>query len=404
METKQFNLQLSRQRTHWQKPEILLMLMAIGVPLSFSTWMALLNNFVIEQGHFTGAEIGLLQSLREVPGFLAFTAVFLLLIFREQTFALLSLAALGAGVALTGFFPSTLGLYCTTVFMSVGFHYYETMQTSLSLQWLPKDKAPAILGKIVAASSFASILAYGLIWLTGTLFDLPFKWVYLLAGVSTVFVALLCFFLFPKFPEKEAQHKHLVLRKNYWLYYSLTFLGGARRQIFVVFAGFMMVEKFGYSVSSIALLFLANHVINLYAAPKIGAMIGKIGERNALTLEYCGLIILFIAYAFVENANIAAGLYIIDHLFFSMAIAIKTYFQKIVDPKDIASSAGVSFSINHIAAVIIPALLGILWLSSPTLVFLVGSGFACCSLILARNIPQKPDRSTVARWGNVLPR
>lgn len=392
---------IEQQLKQWQKPEILLMLMAIGVPLSFSTWMALLNNFVIEQGQFTGAEIGLLQSLREVPGFLAFTAVFLLLIFREQTFALLSLAALGAGVALTGFFPSTIGLYCTTVFMSVGFHYYETMQTSLSLQWLPKDKAPAMLGKIVAAGSFASILAYGFIGLTGIFFDLPYQWVYLFAGICTISVALICAFLFPKFPQKEAQHKHLVLRKRYWLYYSLTFLGGARRQIFVVFAGFMMVEKFGYTVSSIALLFLANHVINLYAAPKIGVLIGKIGERNALTLEYMGLIILFIAYAFVENSTIAAGLYIIDHLFFSMAIAIKTYFQKIVDPKDIASSAGVSFSINHIAAVVIPALLGLLWLSSPKFVFLIGAGFALLSLTLARNIPQKPDQFTVACWGNI---
>ena len=392
---------LTNPARSWQKPELLLFLMAIGVPLSFSTWMALLNNFVIEQAQFNGAQIGILQSLREIPGFLAFTAVFILLILREQTFALLSLAALGAGVALTGFFPSVIGLYCTTVFMSIGFHYYEALQTSLTLQWLPKSQAPAIMGKIIAAGSFASILAYGLIGLTTYLLDLPYQWIYLIAGSCTLLIAIGCAVLFPHFPQQHTQHKHLVLRKSYWLYYGLTFLGGARRQIFIVFAGFMMVEKFGYSVSNIALLFLINHITNLYLAPKIGYLIGKFGERNALTFEYIGLIILFTSYAWVENSNIAAVLYVLDHLLFSMAIAIKTYFQKIVAPKDIASSAAVSFTINHIAAVIIPAAFGVLWLSSPSSVFLIGAGIACLSLILALNIPKTPTSSNMARLGNI---
>ena len=107
-------------------------------------------------------------------------------------------------------------------------------------------------------------------------------------------------------------------------------------------------------------------------------------------IEYIGLALLFLGYAFVENATLAAGLYVVDHLFFAMAIAMKTYLQKIADPKDMASTAGVSFTINHIAAVVIPALLGIVWLTSPTLVFIIGSSFACCSLLLALNIPHIP--------------
>ncbi|MBM1004307.1 MAG: MFS transporter, partial [Desulfofustis sp. PB-SRB1] len=42
------------------------------MPLSFGTWQALLNNFTIERAAFTGVEIGMLQSLREIPGFLSF--------------------------------------------------------------------------------------------------------------------------------------------------------------------------------------------------------------------------------------------------------------------------------------------------------------------------------------------
>jgi len=186
------------------------------------------------------------------------------------------------------------------------------------------------------------------------------------------------------------------MRQRYWLYYALTFFSGARRQIFVVFAAFMMVEKFGYSVGDISLLFAVNYIFNLLFAPAIGKWIHKVGDKTALTFEYIGLFLLFIAYGLVENATVAGALFIIDHLFFALAIAIKTYFQKIADPKDIASTAGVSFTINHIAAVVIPAILGIVWLTSPSLVFFIGAGFAFCSLILARLIPSSPEQGNEA--------
>jgi MFS family permease len=176
-------------------------------------------------------------------------------------------------------------------------------------------------------------------------------------------------------------------------------MGGARRQIFVVFAGFLMVEKFGFSVGEISMLYLVNSVFNIYLAPRIGKMIGIIGERRALIIEYMGLIAIFIGYALVENANIAVGLYILDHLFFAMAIAQKTYFQKIADPADIASTAGVSFTINHIAAVVIPVMFGVLWLQSPALVFYIGAAMAVLSLLLAFNVPEKPQSGCEAIIG-----
>ena len=103
------------------------------MPLGFSAWSALLNNFAIEKAAFTGVEIGILQSLREIPGFLTFTTVFVLLLLKEQTFAVMALAIFGLGIALTGFFPSEYGLYFSAVLMSIGFHYMETIKQSLSL-------------------------------------------------------------------------------------------------------------------------------------------------------------------------------------------------------------------------------------------------------------------------------
>jgi len=174
-------------------------------------------------------------------------------------------------------------------------------------------------------------------------------------------------------------------------------MGGARRQIFMVFAGFLMVQKFGYSAANIALLFLINHLLNAIVAPKIGRLIARFGERRMLQIEYTGLVIVFTSYAFVESAWIAAVLYVLDHLLFAMAIAIKSYFQKIADPADIASTSGVAFTINHIAAVVIPASFGIIWLVSPSAVFLTGTGMATVSWLLARLVPCQPKPGNETR-------
>ena len=379
-------------------PKYLLYMMSIAMTLAFATWMVLLNNFVVERAEFSGREIGILQSIREIPGFLAFTTIFVLLLIREQKFAYFSLIMLGIGVLLTGFFPSEIGLYCTTLLMSAGFHYFETVKQSLSLQWLSVSETPEVLGKLIAITSLTSLLTYLFIWFSQEYLSLGFEIIYLISGVVCLLLTVFMWFGAPLFEGKVSQKKNLVLKRSYWLYYALTFMSGARRQIFVVFAAFLMVEKFKYSVSDIAILFIINHTFNWIFASKIGRLVGKVGERSALTFEYCGLFLIFFAYAYVDSAIMAGALYVLDHLFFSLAIAIKTYFQKIADPSDIASTAGVAFTINHIAAVFIPVSFGLVWLFSPKLVFLMGAMMSLISLILARNIPKDPKYGHEVIW------
>ena len=381
-------------------PRGFLVLVSIAIPLGFAAWNGLVNNFVIERAAFTGVEIGILQSLREVPGFLAFTVVFVLLVLKEQTFAVIAIALFGLGTALTGLFPFEYGLYCTAVLMSIGFHYTETLKQSLSLQWLSREEAPRFLGRLIAVGSMASLVCFAALWVALSVFAIDYVWIYLVAGAGAIALAAVLA-SFPEFASKTPQRKNIVLRQRYWLYYGLTFLSGARRQIFIVFAGFLMVEKFGFSAHNMVALFLVNHVFNFLFAERIGALIGRIGERRALMFEYIGLIGVFTAYAFVDNAYLAAGLYVADHMFFALAIAIKTYLQKIADPADIASTAGVSFTINHIAAVIIPAVLGLVWVVSPGAVFLVGAAFAGCSLLLSANVPARPTIGNEVVYGRV---
>lgn len=374
----------------FKSKEALLYVMALSMSFSFAAWMSLLNNFVIEAASFDGSQIGILQSLREIPGFLAFTVVLVLIFVCQQKLAYMSIMALGLGVLLTGYFPSALGLYITTVIMSIGFHYLETLNQSLSLQWLSKDKAPIILGKITAAKSAISLVVFVLIYMMMKYYSLEYKYVYLFFGGITFLVGILAWFLFEHFKEEVAQEKKIKLKKEYWLFYTLTFFAGARRQIFIVFAGFLLVEKFGVDVHNMVALLFINSVLNMYFAPKIGKFIAKFGESIALKVEYIGLMLVFVSYAFVENLYFAYFLFVLDHLLFSMAIALKTYFQKIADPKDIASASAVSFTINHIAAVFLPALLGLVWLYSSSLVFIIGASIALISFSLSFLIPRNP--------------
>ncbi|HIG44268.1 MAG: MFS transporter [bacterium] len=376
----------------------LLFILAAASPVAFSAWQTLLNNFTVEVAAFTGKDIGMLQSLREIPGFLAFTVIYVLLFIKQQNFAILSLLLLGLGTALTGFFPSIIGLYLTTVLMSIGFHYLETMQTSLSLQWLDKHEAPRVLGQIIGVRSFATLACLGSLYLVLQVLEPNYIVIYLIAGTATMAIAFFCWFAIPHFEDSVVQRNELFLRKRYWLYYALTFLAGARRQIFTVFAGFLLVQKFGFPLENMVLLVLVNSAINIWFAPKIGQLISFIGERRALTLEYMGLIGIFLTYAIVDNATLAVVLYILDHIFFSMAIAIKTYFQKIADPADISATAGISFTINHIAAVILPALLGLVWVINHGAVFVIGALIAACSLLLSQLIPDTPKEGKEVRW------
>ena len=372
--------------------------------LSFAAWSALQYNFASEVLGFSGREIGIQQSIREIPGFLSFAAVFFLFAMREQTFALVSLVLLGLGTAATGYFPTITGFYITTFIGSMGYHYYETMHQSLTLQWLPKATAAATMGKILSVASVAQLIAYALIFVAGTAFELSYTTMFVIAGCITFAFVIFMATSFPTFPEETPQRKALVLRKRYWLYYAITFMAGARRQIFLVFASWMMVERFGYAFHDIAALFFVNSTIMMITAPFIGKLIERIGERNSMVLQYSGLAIVFTAYAFVTSPLLAIGLYLLDHVFFALEIGKKTYFQKIADPADIAGTTGVAFTINHIAAVFIPVAFGLLWLISPAAVFLSGTAMAICSLGLALLIPSTPKPGyEVILFGNRKP-
>ncbi|SDP02681.1 MFS transporter [Desulforhopalus singaporensis] len=360
-------------------------------------WRTLFDNFGVHVANLDGYHIGIIQSVRELPGLLALLFVYFLLFIREHKFALLSVMIMGIGIGITGFFPNFGGLLFTTLLMSTGFHYFETANQSLTLQYFSAAQAPLVFGRLRSRTSALNV-GIGLFFIAGGPY-LSYDFLYIFFGSLMVLAVLLVSFIDPSSTQIPVQKKKMIVKKKYWLFYLLTFLAGARRQIFVAFAVFLMVKKFDFSIQEIALLFLLNNVINYFLAPRIGRWVNSFGEQKILSVEYAGLLLVFCGYAFVTHPLAAAVLYIIDHLLFNFSIAIKTFFQKIAEPEDIAPSMAVGFTINHVAAVFLPALGGLLWLLDYRLVFLSASLLSLISLVavqyISGQIAQRCDRQTV---------
>ena len=361
-----------------------LMVLTISSTVGLQAWQTLFNNFAVDVTGLNGNHVGMIQSIREIPGFLALLVVFVIKFIKEYRLSALSILILGLGVAMTGFFPSYIGLILTTLIMSFGFHYYETTNMSLTLQYFDEAISPWVFGKQRSYAAASNIAVGILIYLLVFLFD--FTYIYLLFGSLIIAAAVWGMMQNPLDRTIIQQRKKMIVRKKYGLFYFLTFMAGARRQVFMAFAVLLLVQKFQYSVQEITILFVVNNIINYYLSPLIGKSIIRFGERKVLSLEYLSLIFIFAAYAVTGSKLVVAFLYILDHIFFNFSIAIRTYFQKVGDPRDIAPSMAVGFTINHIAAVFLPALGGLLWVIDYRIPFISGAMMSLVSLIAVQMI------------------
>jgi len=364
-----------------------LALLTICSSVGLQTWRTLFNNFAVEVVGLDGKHIGIIQSVREIPGFLALLVVFVLMLVKEYRLSAFSIILLGVGVAATGLLPTYPGIIFTTMIMSFGFHYYETTNQSLTLQYFQRDTSPWVLGKLRSFGAASNIAIGIILFIIEPL--LSYSQIYIGVGLLIMAAAAWALTGNPTSKDIPPQRKKMIFRKRYWLYYFLTFMAGARRQIFVAFAIFLMVKVFRFSVQEITILFVVNNIINYFVSPLIGKAIIRFGERKVLSLEYFSLIFIFSAYAMVGNKWAIAVLYVFDHIFFNFSMAIRTYFQKVGDPQDIAPSMAMGFTINHIAAVVLPAMGGYLWMLDYRIPFFAGAVFSLISLLAVQKIPSR---------------
>jgi len=368
-----------------------LIVLSIGSTLGMQAWRILFNNFAVEAARLEGSQIGIIQSLREVPGILALSSVLFLILIKEHRLSALAVILTGIGLAATGLFPSFIGLLLTTLIMSMGFHFFQVSGPSLTLQYFEKKDAPWIIGKIRSFSAASGVGIAVMIYLTAPL--LSFASLYLLLGAIITAAGIWGLFKDPSDTDIIPQHKKVFLRKKYWLYYILKFMAGTRRQTFVAFALFLLVKKFALTVQTVTILFIINNTLNFILSPYIGKSVGRFGERLILTLEAVCLMIIFSAFALTHSKIILVVFYLLGSvLFYNIPpIAIRTYFQKIADPRDIAATIATGSTINHVATTVAPATAGFLWMLDYRIPFIFGAVLSLASGLAAQFI--RTDKS-----------
>ncbi|MBN2644037.1 MAG: MFS transporter [Desulfuromonadaceae bacterium] len=373
-----------------------LVVLTIASACGLQSWMILFNNFAVEVAGLNGQQVGVIGSVREIPGLLALLVVYMLLVVREHRLAALSVLIVGVGSILTGFLPSYSGLILSTLVISFGFHYYETTNQSLTLQYFDPAHAPLVFGRLKSLTSAVNIVVGALVFGLG--FVLDYKAIFALIGLLVLGLGIWGLLQDPASDQVVPQHRHMVLRRRYALFYFLTCMAGARRQIFIAFSVFLLVKEFHCSVTQVAGLFVVNNLINYFVSPLIGRAIVRFGERKVLSLEYASLIGVFLGYAWSRSLPLVMGLYVLDHIFFNFAIAIRTYFQKVADPRDIAPSMAVAFTINHLAAVVMPVVGGALWMVDYRIPFVVGALMSGVSLVAVQwiRLPEPAEHAAIS--------
>lgn len=355
----------------------------------FAVYNGLFQNFFREILHGEPNQLGVLESLREVPGLLtAFTAGTLAMV-AETRIGSLALLISAAGIAATGYTPSYWPLVAVTVFWSVGMHLWFSLSPAITLALAGGKEGGRHLGRMAGIGAVAVLV--GLAATRAAKPYVSYRALFLAAGLLIFVAGALASFISRS--KRPTDGPRLLVRREYSLYYWLTFLEGCRRQIFGTFAPFVLIVVYHTRVETMLTLALVNAAVSTVAAPAIGRWIDRLGERRMLSLYYVLLIGVFAGYAVIPRVHALYGLYMLDNLLFGFAIAITTYVNGIVRAGEMTPTLTMGTTMNHVAAVVVPVTGGVLWrsLGDFRIPFWIGIGLVVLSLDAARRI-REPGR------------
>lgn len=379
-----------RLRRDWQYYAAMTFLFMFG----FTLYSGVFQNFFREELNGTPIGLGALESLREIPGLIAALTAGLLVALAESRMAALGLLITGLGVGLTGATVTFWPLVAVTVFWSIGFHLWSTVQSAIVLALAKGVEGGRHLARMRSVGAIATIVALASGWLVSRLLPgLPYAAYFAACGLTIAAAGVLATRLSPA--ASWGKRERIVVRKEYSLYYLLMFLEGCRRQVFSIFALFTLVLVYDTPLQTVLFLSLINAVLSTLTAPFMGRFIDRHGERQPLTIYAIGICLVFVGYATIPHAFWLYGLYIVDNVLFTFSIGLSTYLHRIARPGELTPSFAMGTTMNHVAAVSLPILGAWLWKESGDYrtPFWIGTGLAVVALIATQRIP---DRSAEA--------
>lgn len=378
---------------HWNRNFTFLALAAFGLNFGFGIYFSGFNPFIVEEIGVKPYQLGYIEALREVPGLLnAFYAAFMMYIAAPLVGGF-SLVVMGLGLGTYSQVSTVLGVIVCSEIWSLGFHCWLPLQSSMALAFSEGPNKGKWLGQLKTVEGMATLSGAGLFFIVAN--QTTYQTMFVVAGVAIAMGGIAIFQASKASKNLEAKKQsRFLIKRDYWLYYVLTFLQGCRKQIFITFAIFVLVREYHISRQTVAALFFINTLVALFAAPLIGMAIDRFGERKLLSISYFVLIFVLIGYGIFKNVKALYLLYCLDNLFFIGAIALTTYLNKIALPEDIRPTLSMGVTTNHIAAVITPLVGGTVWqaLGRYDVVFYAAAVVAVMSLIMTQFIRVKTER------------
>jgi len=352
--------------------------------LSLGLHTSVFNNFAAQEIKLRPDQLGILEAFRETPGLLIAFISALFSFMRRQYLAMLSFIFAGIGFSFYSRVTSLLELIYAGFVWSLGIHLWMTLSPIFALNFAEERGKGRRLGQINSISAFSSLTAMSFVFLTGKF--IPFRTYYLIAGILP-FIGSILVLKIPYKPNINVKPPSLVFRKEYILYYILNFLEGSRRQVFATFALFVLTKVYKVPIQHISLLLIVNSIMNMIVAPRAGRLIDKFGERIILLFSYTGALLIFIGYALTKSILVLSILYCLDNISINFSLALTTYIDKISRPDDLSPNISMGVTVNHIAAVTMPIVGGILWerFNYQTM-FLLGASIVLVSIFMASKI------------------
>lgn len=356
---------------------------AVGFTLTLQ--IALNSNFAVQEMNLDGFQQGLLEMFRESCGILALGILALLAGLAEPLIGAVVLVFLAVGLGSYCYVHDYFWLIIASLVWSQGLHVWLPLPNSMGLALAEPGQEGRRIGQIQAAGAAGAGLglACGLIL---NLIGVPIRPLYIMAGSATIIASAACLYI-PR--QIRSEKPKLVLRRKYGLYYLLNFLEGWRKQIFMAFAGFLLVKEYGTPLSTMLILWICVQAVGWFTSPAVGRLIDRIGERKILVFYYSFMTICFLGYAFIKSKYLLYGVYLLDSSFFVFAMALTTYVGRLAPANEKTMTLSMGVAMNHIAAVTMPLVGGIVWkYLGYQWTFLIGSTAAAASILAAIRVPR----------------
>jgi predicted MFS family arabinose efflux permease len=336
---------------------------------SAGIFQATLNNYLAEVHHLDALARGWLELPRELPGFLLFAiAGALLSLLRETHMAALAMVMTAAGAIGLGYLaPSHALLVVFIVVWSLGDHIIFAVEGPIGLRLAVEGREGRRLGQFGGARNLGVIAGVGAVYLVSRALGDRFDIFYLLAAASAAVAGVLYAGL--RVGHTDPPSRRLVFKRKYSLFYAISALFGVRKQIFLAFGAWVLIELHGVSVGTIALLYFIAATLGVILRPLLGEVIDWFGERKVLAVDELLLLAICLTYAFATDlftppwARYALyGAYILDIVLFGLRVARTTYLKKIVDVQsEITPSISLGITIDHAVAMTLPVISGWIW-------------------------------------------